>query len=318
MKKLLALILIFLLIFSGCKKETVGFDYDFSKVAEKTMKHILDETPNPIHNHTGGEWVVICSALYGETAPKEWYDIYYDNLCETLAENDGVLSATKHTNYSRALLALSAMGKDPENVAGYNILDNYMSMENVTKQGLPGSIFALISLDSRAYEIPKDGDVTREKLIDYILNEEYPDGGWALIGDEPDVDITAQVIQSLAPYYHSNEKVTAAVDRAVNVLSCVQKPDGGYFAWEGENVQSAAQVVIALTAIGIDIRTDIRFIKSENWIGSYIMNYYLGNGAFCHTLGTEENQMATEQCMQALIAIEKFDSGKGRFYDFQN
>jgi len=137
------------------------------------------------------------------------------------------------------------------------------------------------------------------------------------MGEDPDVDITAQVIQAFAPYYGENEEVTAAVDRAVAVLSEVQKPDGGFFAWESENVQTSAQVVIALSSIGIDIRTDERFIKGENWIGSYMMQYYLGGGAFEHTRGLGENAMATDQCMQAFIAMELFEKGES-FYDFSN
>ncbi len=318
MKKLLALVLIFVLLLSACKAEKVPTDYDFTKVAADTMQNIFDEAPSPVHSHLGGEWAVLCSVRYGAVPPESWagYGTYYENLCNTLIEKEGALSSTKHTNYSRAVMALTAIGEDPENVAGYNLFDNFMSMEQVTKQGVPGSIFALIALDTVGYELPEESEVTREKLINHILSEEYPGGGWALIGDEPDVDITAQVIQAFAPYYGEDQKITEAVDRAIKVLSEVQKPDGGYFAWEGENSQSTAQVIIALTSIGIDIRTDELFIKGENWVGSYLMQYYLGEGAFCHTLGNGEDQMATEQCMLALIALEKFESDEGRLYDF--
>lgn len=318
MKKLLILFLALSIILSGCGVETIPTDYDFSGIAAETMAHILEETPNPGHDSVKGEWSVIVAARYGAKIPEGWNDIYYDNLCAVLTENDGVLSSTKHTNYSRAVLALTATGKDITDVAGYNLLDNYMSMEAITRQGLAGNIFALISLDSGDYELPEGSDVTREKLILDILEQEYEGGGWALMGDNPDVDITAQAIQALAPYYGNDAEVTGAVDRAVAHLSAVQKPDGGFYAWESENVQTAVQVVLALTSIGIDIRSDERFIKDDNWIGSYIMKYHLGGGAFCHTIGMAENSMATDQCMEAFIAIERFDSGKASFYDFSD
>ncbi len=317
MKKVLVLVLAVLLVFSGCGNEKIATDYDFSEVAAATIDNIFEETPSPVHSHLGGEWAVMCSVLYGKVPSHGWYGAYVDNLAATLVEKDGVLSSTKHTNYSRALMAVTALQKSPDNIAGYNLLDNFKSMEQITKQGIPGSIFALIALDTINYDLPEGSDVTREKLIDHILSEEFPGGGWALIGEEPDVDITAQAVQCFAPYYGKMPEVTAAVDRAVAVLSEVQKPDGGFFAWEGENSQSAAQVIIALTSIGIDIRTDERFIKDENWIGSYLMQYYIGEGAFCHTLGNGEDQMATEQCMLALIALRNFDEGYGRrLYDF--
>lgn len=314
LKKLLALVLIFIFVFSGCGAEKIPTDYDFTKVMEETMAHIIEEAPNPGHNHINGEWSVIVASRYGAEVPENWHDIYYENLCNTLKESDGVLSGTKHGNYSRAVLTLTAIGRDPSDVGGYNLFDSYTDYEFVTHQGIPGSIFALLSLDSIGYEVP-EGDVTREKLIEHILSEEYEGGGWALMGEDPDVDITAQVIQAFAPYYGENEEVTAAVDRAVAVLSEVQKPDGGFYAWESENSQTVSQVGIALSSIGIDVRTDERFIKDGNWIGSYIMGYYLGGGAFEHTKGLGENAMATDQCMQMFVAMELFEKGE-RFYDF--
>ena len=51
-------------------------------------------------------------------------------------------------------------------------------------------------------------------------------------------------------------------------------------------------------------------------MGSFIMQYYLSNGSFCHTLGKEADAMATDQCLQALISIDMADKGIGGFYRF--
>ena len=312
MKKLLSFVLIIALMFSGCGAEKIGTDYDFSKVMEETMANIIENAPNPGHSSIAGEWSVMVAARSGAEVPEGWFETYYENLCATLEEKDGILTNTKHSNYSRAALTVTAIGKDPTDVNGYNLFEHHSNFDFVTNQGLPGSIFALISLDSANYEIP---NVDRKVFIEHILSEEYDCGGWALQGEEPDVDITAQVIQAFAPYYGKDVEITAAVDRAVEHLSKVQKENGGFFAWEGENVQTTAQVIIALSSIGIDIRTDERFIKEGGWIGSYFMQYYLGDGAFCHTLGMAKDPMATDQCMQAMIALELFEKGE-RFYDF--
>lgn len=312
MKKIFALVLILSILLSGCGAEKIGTDYDFSGVMEETMANIIENTPDPGHSSIAGEWSVMVSARYGADVPEGWYDIYYENLCRTLEENSGVLTNTKHSNYSRAALTVTAIGKDPTDVMGYNLFERHSDIDFVTKQGIPGSIFSLISLDSMGYEIP---GADRNIYIENILSEEYEGGGWALKGDEPDVDITSQVIQAFAPYYGENAEITAAVDRAVEYLSKVQQKNGGFFAWDGENVQTTAQVIIALSSIGIDIRTDERFIKEDGWIGSYFMQYYLGDGAFCHTLGMAKDPMATDQCMQAMVALELFESGE-RYYDF--
>ena len=312
LKKLFAFVLIIALLLSGCGAEKIGTDYDFSKVMEETMANIIENTPNPGHSSVAGEWSVMVAARSGAEVPEGWYEIYYENLCKTLEENSGVLTNTKHSNYSRAVLTVTAIGKDPTNVNGYNLFEHHSDFDFVTNQGLPGSIFALISLDSAGYEIP---GADRDLFIEHILSEEYDCGGWALQGENPDVDITAQVIQAFAPYYGKDERITAAVDRAVAHLSEVQQENGGFFAWEGENVQTTAQVIIALSSIGIDIRTDERFIKEGGWIGSYFMQYYLGDGDFCHTLGKGKDAMATDQCMQAMFALRLFENGE-RYYDF--
>ena len=40
------------------------------------------------------------------------------------------------------------------------------------------------------------GDVTREKLIQVILDAQLPGGGWSLSGNDADPDMTAMAIQT--------------------------------------------------------------------------------------------------------------------------
>lgn len=315
MKKIIAAVLVFVMLFSGCEKQNIGTDYDFSPIIEKTVFSIAKEAPNPAFGSIYGEWSVINAARSGASLPQEWYDTYYENICAVLESEKGILSATKNTEYSRVIIALSAIGKDPADAAGYNLFEHYKTIEEISKQGISGVIFALIALDCKGYPLPEDSEVTRDTLVDYILEKEYPNGGWAIIGDEADVDVTAQALQALAPY-REKENVAPAVERAVALLSERQNEDGGFFAWQGINSQTTAQVIIALTSLGINPRSDGRFIKSGGWMGSFIMQYYLGNGSFCHTLGKEADAMATDQCLQALISIDMADKGMGGFYRF--
>lgn len=315
MKKIIAAALALLILLSACGKETVGTDYDFSPVIEKTVEQTIEAAPSPVHDSIYGEWLVINAARSGVSVPQSWFDEYYTNLCAALEEADGVLSATKNTEYSRTIIALSAIGKDPASVAGYDLFLHYMTMDEVTKQGISGAIFALIALDCKDYSLPEGSEVTREALVDYILENEYEGGGWAIIGDSADVDVTAQALQALAPHT-DDERVAAVAERAVALLSTRQNDDGGFYAWQGINSQTTAQVIIALTSLGIDPRTDERFIKSGGWTGSFLMKYYLGDGTFCHTLGNGADAMATDQCLQALISVKLLDNGGEAFYDF--
>lgn len=316
MKKIFAVVLIFIIVLSGCSSgKKVGTDYDFKPVVERCAEALIENNPSPECSSVGGEWAIFNVKLSGIEAPESWYGEYYQNLCDYMTERDGMLSKTKHTDYSRVMFALSLMGKDVTDVAGYDLLEKYTDIEIIEKQGLPGPIYALLALDSMNYEIYDGANFTREDLVDYILEKEFPGGGWAIMGDTADVDMTAAAIQSLAPYMN-DERVKAAIDRAVEILSEMQNDDGGFFAWVGVNSQSASEVMIALTSVGIDPRTDGRFIKKNGWIGSFIMDYYLGDGTFCHTLKMGYDEQATENCVKALVALYRFDSGFGRVYDF--
>lgn len=318
LKKLTALLLALIFVLGGCSAgEKIAADYDFSKVIDETMEATIKAAPEPEHNHVYGEWCVINGARSGREIPESWYDAYYRNLCAAVTEADGNLSSTKSTDYSRAVIALTAIGKDVTDVAGYDLLDSYTDKDFVMKQGLSGVIFALIALDCGNYAVPEGSDVTRKELIDVLLEAEFENGGWAIIGSDPDVDITAQVLQALAPYT-ADEKVNAAVERGVALLSKLQNEDGGFSSWNGVNSQAGAQVTIALASLGIDVRTDARFIKGENWLGSCIMSYYIGDGQFEYISGNGYDAMATDQCLQALICIDRLDKGKTRFYDFSD
>ena len=56
--------------------------------------------------------------------------------------------------------------------------------------------------------------------------------------------------------------IKAAVDAALTYLSDAQQADGGFMSWGAANSESCAQVIVALTALGIDPAADSRFVKN--------------------------------------------------------
>ena len=281
----------------------------------------------PIVGSIGGEWLALALARSGRSVPAG----YYDNVVQYVKANVNAnerLHNSKSTDNSRVILALTAIGKDPTNVGGHNLLKGLDSMSYINKQGINGPVFALIALDSHNY--PTFGGVTRDVLIDRILSEQVKaDGGWALGGadeEASDVDVTAMTIQALAPYYKTNAKVKTAVDKGLTWLSEHQQEDGGFASWGAVNSESCAQVIVALAALGIDPLTDSRFIKNgitalDALCGYYTQDDTLGKG-FAHVkqssggyVGGAYNQMATEQAYYALNAYYRFANSQNRLYD---
>ena len=279
---------------------------------KKTTGDFMGTLGTPTVNSTGGEWMVIGLARSGRPVPAGYYDNVVDYV-KAKADANERLHPAKVTDNARVILALTAIGKDVTNVGGHNLLKGLDNMDYVQTQGINGPIFTLIALDSHNY--PTMGDVTREKLVQAILDAQLPGGGWNLSGNDADPDMTAMAIQSLAPYYKENEAVKAAVDKALDVLSELQLATGGFGSWGTENSESCAQVIVALTALGIDPTADSRFVKNGLTVLDALAGFYVTGGGFRHTANGDLDGMATEQGYYALAAYYRFANAQTRLYD---
>lgn len=290
---------------------------DFEKVYKETGDY-MEALGVPTVNSVGGDWM----AMGLERSDRDVSEKYYDNVVAYVKENineEGQLHRSKSTENARVILALTAAGYDPSDVAGYNLLKGLTDMEYVQKQGINGPIWALIAFDSHGYEIPEGGNVTREALINKIVAAQLQDGGWALEGESADADITGMALQALAPYYKSNVVVKAAVDKALKTLSDMQNPDGSFGSIDGASAESCAQVVVALTALGIDPdNADGDFAKNNITVLDALLMYSVDGGGFGHISNKKVDGMATEQGYYALAAYDRFLNGKTSLYDMSD
>ena len=285
----------------------------------QTAQWLMEQIPQPTYGSVGGEWAVFGLARSGVAVPKEYFEVYGENVAAYTAEHGGVLHAKKYTEYSRVILAWTALGKDATDVGGFNLLVPLADFDQTVFQGINGPIFALLALDSGNYEIPENPDAavqaTRQMYVDELLARALPDGGWTLTGGEPDVDITAMTLQALAKY-RDQADVTAAVERGLAVLSSLQEPDGGYVSWGSSNSESVAQVIVALTELGVPL-DDERFTKNGITVEDALLRFAQENGAFVHVRDGSggDDGMATEQAFYALAAIHRAETGETTLYD---
>ena len=311
--KLLCILLLLSLLLSltACGKQ--------ANQLEKTAGYLQAQIAAPGTGSVGGDWLIFGLARSGVKVPQKYFDAYYENVEAAVREKNGVLSDRKYTEYSRTVLALTAIGKNPVDVAGFDLLKPLADFEQGTKQGINGTIFALLAMDSGKYEIPENPDAavqaTRQMYVDELLARELPDGGWTLTGGEPDVDITAMTLQALAKY-RDQADVTAAVERGLAVLSSLQEPDGGYVSWGSSNSESVAQVLVALTELGVPL-DDERFTKNGITVEDALLRFAQENGAFVHVRDGSggDDEMATEQAFYALAAIHRAETGETTLYD---
>lgn len=320
MKKTLSLFLSFIILISYPVCGVAAKD-DINSVISDTAKYIYNTTSNPQIASIGGEWAVIGLSRSDEDIPSEYFEKYYENALKYVKEKNGILHNVKYTEYSRVILSLTSIGKNPKDVAGYNLLTPLVDYEKTVWQGVNGAIFALIALDSNNYEIPQNSDITvqatREMYVNYILKKQNTDGGWALSGNISDIDVTAMALQALAKY-KSNVNVNTAIEKALKYMSENQNADGGFSSRNAETAESCAQVIVALCELGISVE-DARFIKNDNTVADKLLTYYVSKKGFKHTLEDGvPNQMATEQALYALVALQRANDKKNTLYDMSD
>ena len=293
----------------------------YGEILAQTVAYLSASVPDPGVSSIGGEWAVIGLARNG-SLPADWASTYYTNLVRTLRDTDGVLHRVKYTEYSRVVIALSSLGFDPTDVAGYDVLSPLGDFDQVCWQGANGPIWALIALDSRGYDAPTVPDgkrqTTRDALIDAVLDSEIAGGGWALSGSVPDVDMTAMALTSLAPYRGARADAAAAIERGLSVLSSLQGEGGGFGDAGSATSESCAQVVVALASLGIDPASDERFAKAGGSVLDALCAFAVPGGGFKHVADGEVNGMATEQGFYALVAYERLLSGKTSLFDMSD
>lgn len=222
-------------------------------------------------------------------------------------------SDTSITDCARAILTLTACGE----TAGDALLAGVTNKDNMTQSN--AVIFALLALDSKEYTVPAGG-MSRDELVTLLLSLQQGDNAWGYSyasGTDwttprgTDVDNTAQAITALAPYYTTNINVKNAVDKALLWLGTRQTAAGtfGYSeTYSDPVVESTSQVIVALTALGIDPTT----WNSKDAV-SAMCTMALPTGGF--TYGGSFNKTSTAQGYYALVAYYRFYQGKNALYN---
>lgn len=290
---------------------------------------LLQVVPNPGMGAVGGDWLVLGLARSGLPVPEAFFDDYFSAVERHITDRNGVLDERILSEYSRVILGLTAAGFDPCDVAGVDLTAPLGDFERVIWQGINGAIFALLALDSLDFPIQQAQEAytqaTRELFVQEILRRQTPDGGWnmtagmpGLIGqnEQGDADVTGMALQALAKYQDMPE-VYAATERALAFLTEIQREDGGFasaFSPEESSVESAVQVLVALTELGICIN-DPRFAPNGNTLADNILSFRNADGGFRQTRTRPETRLiSTEQALYALVAAQRAQDGRNSLY----
>ena len=305
---------------------------DIDTVLSKVRSYILSKDTKPDYSSI---WNVIGLKRSGLYVPESYINLFYSNVIAYCESKDWQITRAKYSDYSKLILALTAIGVDARDVMGHNLLAYLSDYENVSRQGNNGTIWALIALKSNpAYEIPEDPSAVQqnseELLVKKVVGMQCQDGGWTLMGTTGDSDMTGMAMQALASYYNKDgyENVTEAIDKGLAWIEKNQLSSGGFGTMNTETSESVAQIITALCGVGIDCGEDARFIKNGKWPMTGLFQYYMPEGGFMHVAADAGNNgggaggiidgMATEQGLYATVAYRRFLDGETFLYDMSD
>jgi hypothetical protein len=161
----------------------------------------------------------------------------------------------------------------------------------------------------------------RDKYVAEILRRQLSDGSWNQSGGisentknhAGDPDVTGMALQALSKY-QKKPAVKAATDKALSFLSKAQNANGGYTSWGYDNIESAAQVLIALCELGIPV-DDARFVKNGYMLVDNILSFKNNDGSYMHIGdGSGDSQMSAEQALCSLAAAKRAAEGRNSLF----
>jgi len=279
------------------------------------------------------DWYAIAS---GMLYPEKEFPVYLNSLYDFVNNEyeKGISLNSSPIDFHRIIIAINSLGGDaslvPTEISGQNInlISDFVYNRKNLNMLINTLTWGLMALDSLNYETPAESAFDREKIIGEIINLKIPGKGFALTGSNSDPDITAMVIQALAPYYFDEKKyaledeeghgkseitVREVIDESLELLSSMQLSSGDFKSWGNRNSQTGAQVIIALCKLRINPFEDNRFIKDGVSLFDGLVGYRQENKGFANLSDSNRSDSkAGEQALLAMTAmiIQKRDDSK--------
>ena len=291
-----------------------GQDTDNTKLAsegiEKAASYLADIHETKGYKY-GDEWAVYALVRNGKTIAQDKLDAYYNSVCETVKTWS---ADQKPTDIERVALALTSMGKDITNVNGVNLAEMIYNSPKL-KNGSNELIYALIALDAADIQIPSGSKWNRGAIIAELAKFQNSASGGIGLSDARggSSDITAMALQALSVYRNQNTAAKKISDQALTYLKNTMGDDFGYGTSE-----STAQVLLALTSMGIDPLSGDFGTVNMNLITN-LTGYIQSDNGFSHSMSmTKSSEMSTVQALQALDAYSRFVNKKTAYWDLKD
>lgn len=259
------------------------------------------------------DWAIFALGRNQEEGCEKLYEDYYQGVLALLADPAAKLIPT--SDYIRLSLSLTAIGIDPRNIEGNDLLEkiDQADRENYFQMSTSSLAYALALMER--YPDSFSGTL-KEDTIQKILDAQQADGSFEYTAGAgfSDPDSTAQAMQGLMLL---GDTYASEIQAAVDWLKAQMNEDGAILNWGAANPSSTAQVLIAFAQKG-----EVPANDQEKTLYDGIMTFALDNGSFLdanwQTGELEYNEYATGQCFQALVAYSRMVNGQSALFDLSD
>ena len=258
------------------------------------------------------DWAIFTLGRNQEEGCEKLYEDYYQEVLALLADPEAKLIPS---DYIRLSLSLTAIGIDPRNIEGNDLLEKIDQADREEYfQMSTGSLAYALALMER-YPDSFSGTL-KEDTIQKILDAQQADGSFEYTAGAgfSDPDSTAQAMQGLMLL---GDTYASEIQAAVDWLKAQMNEDGAILNWGAANPSSTAQVLIAFAQKG-----EVPANDQEKTLYDGIMTFALDNGSFLdanwQTGELEYNEYTTGQCFQALVAYSRMVNGQSALFDLSD
>lgn len=243
------------------------------------------------------------------------YGTYIDGM-RGVAAGYGANHTT--SDMARSAIAVAAAGGEPQSIGGKDLIADSSFFRDavapIDAEGVSGSAWALMALDTKDYDVPDWAMKNRDAIIVNMLSRQHSDGSF-----DGNVYGTAAAVTALSRYastsgaytvtrWETNEQIDIspedAVYRGLSYLSDSQTKDGDW----GDLI-STAMAVIAIESSGADASSDSRFVARNGSAIDGLMSYQNRDGGFAQS-GNKSNGEATSYAICALTEYLGSKQGK--------
>ncbi|GAW91787.1 S-layer protein [Calderihabitans maritimus] len=286
--------------------------YDDWEAIARAVSYLAEQQVDngSFNDEWNNDWIALALAEAGV----DLGDLRQGNTGKTYLEYLAEKELSTTGDLIKAILVLNAAGRDPRNFAGRNLVQELLDRQQEDGGFNAGSemseALAVIAL-VEAGESPFSPWAKAAKQRFLRPEARGKNNLWLEWGSES-VDTTAAVIRAL--YLLGVDKEDPAIQEALETINRWQNNDGVIeITWDGvnwsPNYESTAEVVMALSQLGIDPTQSDWAKNGNNLVTALLNNQDPDSGAF---LGDWGNNFPTQESIRALVSYRKaFRGGLG-------